>query len=86
LGRARRSLRSPGQTVTGTIICAISAGLIGFLPTGAYTSLALLRIGVGFGLAAAITPAYTLIVELTPTRQRTVITSFFVQFATVGGL
>lgn len=74
------------QTVTGTLICAISAGSIGFLPTGAYLWLAVLRIGVGFGLAAAITPALTLIVELTPTRRRTIITSFFVQFATVGGL
>jgi len=77
----RRSL-----TVSGTFICAVSAGLIGFLPTGAYLWLAVLRIGVGFGLAAAITPALTLIVELTPTRRRTLITSFFVQFAAVGGL
>lgn len=74
------------QTVTGTVICAISAGLIGFLPTGAYWMLAALRILVGFGLAAAITPALTLTVELTPTRWRTSITSFYVLFASVGTL
>jgi len=44
----------------------------------------LLRIVVGFGLAAAITPALTLILELTPTRRRTLITSFFAQFAAAG--
>ena len=44
------------QIVTGTFICAVSAGLIGLLPTGAWGLLALLRILVGFGLAAAVTP------------------------------
>jgi len=74
------------QTVTGTLICGVSAGLIGFLPTGAYLPLALLRILVGFGLAAAITPALTIVVELTPTRWRTGITSLFVLTASLGPL
>ena len=74
------------QTVTGTLICGVAAGLIGLLPEGAYLALAALRILVGFGLAAAITPALTIIVELTPTRWRTSITSFFVITATLGGL
>ena len=72
------------QIVTGTFICAISAGLIGLLPTGAWGLLALLRILVGFGLAAAATPALTIVVELTPTRFRTGVTSFYVVFASAG--
>lgn len=74
------------QIVTGTFICAISAGLIGFLPTGAWVPLALLRILVGFGLAAAVTPALTIVVEFTPTRFRTGVTSFYVVFASAGTL
>ena len=74
------------QTVTGTFICGISAGLIGFVPTGAWILLAVLRFFVGFGLAAGITPALTIIVELTPTRWRTGMTSFFIVFASAGTL
>src|ERR1700674_5613345 len=40
------------QTVIGTFICGISAGLIAFVPTGAWVVLAILRFLVGFGLAA----------------------------------
>lgn len=72
------------QIVTGTFICAASAGLIGALPTGAWALLALLRILVGFGLAAAVTPCLTIVVELTPTRWRTGMTSFYVVFASAG--
>jgi putative MFS transporter len=74
------------QIVTGTFICAVSAALIGVLPTGAWVLLALLRILVGFGLAAAITPCLTIVVELTPTRWRTGMTSFYIVFASVGTL
>ena len=74
------------QIVTGTLICAVSAGLIGFLPAGAWIALAVLRILVGFGLAAAATPCLTIIVEQTPTRWRTGMTSFFVVFASAGTL
>ena len=74
------------QTVTGTFICGISAGLIGLLPTGAWIALAVLRFFVGFGLAAGVTPALTIVVELTPTRFRTGMTSFYVVFASAGTL
>ncbi len=74
------------QTVSGTVICGIAGGLIGFLPTGAFVSLAVLRFFVGFGLAAAITPALTIIVELTPTRWRSGLTSLFVAAASFGPL
>ena len=72
------------QTISGTFICGLAAGLIGFLPTGAYLPLAVLRIFVGFGLAAAITPALTILVELTPTRWRSGLTSLFVATASLG--
>lgn len=74
------------QTVSGTFICGISAGCIGLLPTGAWVALALLRFFVGFGLAAGVTPALTLVVEQTPTRWRTSMTSFFIVFASGGTL
>jgi len=74
------------QTVTGTIICGVCAGCIGFLPTGAWIGLAVLRFLVGFGLAAGVTPALPLLVEQTPTRWRTGITSFFIVFASAGTL
>jgi putative MFS transporter len=72
------------QTVTGTLVCGVSAGLIAFLPTGAFVWLAILRIFVGFGLAAAITPALTIVVEMTPTRWRTGMTTAFVLSASAG--
>ena len=74
------------QTVSGTLICGVSAGLIGLLPTGAWVALAVLRFIVGFGLAASVTPALTMVVELTPTRWRTGMTSFFIVFASAGTL
>jgi MFS family permease len=45
-----------------------------------------LRFLVGFGLAAGVTPALTIVVEQTPTRWRTGMTSFFVVFASAGTL
>lgn len=74
------------QTVTGTLICGIAAGCIGLLPTGAWVALAVLRFFVGFGLAAGVTPALAMVVEQTPTRWRTGITSFYVVFASAGTL
>ena len=74
------------QTVTGTLICGIAAGSIGLLPTGAWIALAVLRFCVGFGLAAGVTPALTIVVEQTPTRWRTGMTSFYVVFASAGTL
>ncbi|HEV2301349.1 MAG TPA: MFS transporter [Stellaceae bacterium] len=74
------------QTVTGTFICGIAAGSIGLLPTGAWIALAVLRFFVGFGLAAGVTPALTIVVEQTPTRWRTGMTSFYVVFASAGTL
>jgi putative MFS transporter len=75
-----------GLSVIGTFICGICAGCIGFLPQGAWIGLAVLRFLVGFGLAAGVTPILPMVVEQTPTRWRTGITSFFVVFASAGTL
>jgi putative MFS transporter len=74
------------QMIIGTFICGGGAALIGFVPDGAWHLFALLRFVVGIGLTAAAVPSLTMIVELTPTRHRTSVTSFFVVFATAGGL
>ncbi|HEX4171253.1 MAG TPA: MFS transporter [Acetobacteraceae bacterium] len=73
------------QIVIGTCICAVSAGLIAFIPEGAWPLFAILRFFVGVGLTAAVTPSLTIVVELTPTRCRTFATSFYVVFASAGG-
>ena len=73
-------------TVIGTFICGICAGCIGFLPQGAWMGLAVLRFLVGFGLAAGVTPVLPMVVEQTPTRWRTGVTSFFIVFASAGTL
>jgi putative MFS transporter len=75
-----------GLSVIGTFICGICAGSIGFLPQGAWIGLAALRFLVGFGLAAGVTPILPMVVEQTPTRWRTGITSFFIVFASAGTL
>ena len=74
------------QLVSGYLICAIGAGAIAFVPDGNWQLFAILRFAVGFGLAAAAVPSLTLIVEITPTRARTVVSSLAVVFATVGTL
>jgi MFS transporter, putative metabolite:H+ symporter len=73
------------QIVIGTFICAFSAGLIAAIPEGAWWLFAILRFFVGVGLTAAVTPSLTVVVELTPTRHRTIATSFYVVFASAGG-
>jgi putative MFS transporter len=72
--------------VIGTLICAISSGLVAFIPNNAWLLFAVLRFFVGIGLSAAVTPSITIIVEVTPTRIRTTATSFYLVFFSVGGL
>jgi MFS transporter, putative metabolite:H+ symporter len=71
--------------VVGTFICGIGAALNGLVPNGQWLLFAALRFIVGVGLTAAVVPALTIVVELTPTRHRTPVTSFYVVFATAGG-
>jgi putative MFS transporter len=77
LGRKR-------QLVFGYLICALGAGGIALIPDGAWLAFAALRVAVGFGLAAAAVPSLTMIVEVTPTRVRTIVSGLAVVFSTVG--
>jgi MFS transporter, putative metabolite:H+ symporter len=72
------------QIAFGYLICALGAGGIALIPTGAWQLFALLRIAVGFGFAAASVPALTMIIEITPTRFRTVVTSLWVASHSIG--
>ncbi len=74
------------QMIIGTFICAVAAGLIGLVPSGSWQIFAILRFFVGVGLTAGVTPSLTILVELTPTRSRTLLTSFYIVFASAGGL
>jgi MFS transporter, putative metabolite:H+ symporter len=71
--------------VIGTLICAASSGLMGIVPSGAWEVFAVLRFFIGVGLTAGVTPSLAIQVELTPTRHRTVLTSFYLVFASAGG-
>jgi MFS transporter, putative metabolite:H+ symporter len=77
LGRKR-------QIAFGYLICAIGAGSIALIPSGAWQLFALPRIAVGFGFAAAGIPALTMMIEITPTRYRTVMTSLWVASHSIG--
>ncbi len=61
--------------VAGVTLCALGAGSISLIPDGAWMLFAALRFVVGFGVGAAASVAVPLIVEYTPTRHRTIITS-----------
>ena len=73
------------QMVIGTFICAFSAALIGFIPEGSWQLFAILRFFVGWPDGGGY-PSLTTLVELTPTRHRTLLTSFYLVFASAGGL
>jgi putative MFS transporter len=70
--------------VSGTFICAFGAAAIAVIPDGAWAVFAALRFLVGFGLGGSFAPATTMVVEITPTRHRTVVASLFVISATLG--
>jgi putative MFS transporter len=61
--------------VAGVALCALSSGSVALIPEGAWILFAILRFFVGFGVGAAASVALPLIVEYTPTRNRTIITS-----------
>ena len=73
------------QIIIGGFICAVSSALIALVPDRGWWEFAILRFFVGVGLTAAVTPSLTIMVELTPTRHRTIITSFYLVFASAGG-
>src|SRR6202171_2096591 len=62
----------------GGLLFSLAAGGCGLIPDGSWILFALLRFGVGFGMAAAVTAQGPLIVEITPTRYRTFVSSILV--------
>jgi putative MFS transporter len=72
--------------VLATFISGACAGAVGLIPHNAWALFALLRFGVGFGLAGAATAMSALIVEFTPTKWRTMLTGLPTVAATVGTL
>src|ERR1700744_1859268 len=61
--------------VVGVALCALSSGAVSMIADGAWIVFAILRFFVGFGVGAAASVAVPLIVEYTPTRNRTIVTS-----------
>jgi putative MFS transporter len=61
--------------VAGVVLCALGAGSVSLIPDGAWILFTALRFVVGFGLGAAAAVGVPLIVEYTPTRHRTILTS-----------
>ena len=72
--------------VVCSFICAVAAGSIALIPVGSVVMFTVLRFIVGFALGGTVTPFNTLLVETTPTRYRTVLSSLGVVFPTVGGV
>jgi putative MFS transporter len=62
----------------GGIVFALGAAAIAFIPDGAWIQFSLLRFVVGCGSMAATTAQNPLIVEITPTRYRTFVSSMMV--------
>ena len=67
--------RKPLAGGRNSTLCALGAGSVSLIPDGAWVMFAVLRFIVGFGVGAAATIAVPLIVEYTPTRHRTILTS-----------
>lgn len=75
LGRLADQYGRKLALVLGGFICAAAAGSVALLPAGAWIGFALLRFLVGFGYGGASVTQLALIVEFTPTRHRTLISS-----------
>jgi putative MFS transporter len=56
-------------------MCSLGSGSVSMIPEGAWLLFAALRFVVGFGVGAAAAVTIPLVVEYTPTRHRTIVTS-----------
>jgi MFS transporter, putative metabolite:H+ symporter len=75
-----------GPVVIGAFICAAGAGAAGLAPSGSWQVFAVLRLLVGVGETAGVIPALIILVELTPTRRRTLLVALYLVCATIGSL
>lgn len=72
--------------IMGTTLYSLCAGAISLVPDGAWILFSVLRFLVGVGLGAAATAQNAIIVEIAPTRYRTVIGSAMNAPVTIGVL
>ena len=84
LGRLADRIGRKRIVVAGGVICAIGAGALSLAPEGSWIIFALIRVVVGFGYGGAGASTFALIVEHTPTRWRTLLTSSLGVVAGVG--
>ena len=84
LGRLADRIGRKPIVVAGAVICALGAGALALVPEGAWGLFALIRVVVGFGYGGAGASTFALIVEHTPTRWRTLLTSSLGLAAGVG--
>ncbi|MGA2992790.1 MAG: MFS transporter, partial [Candidatus Korobacteraceae bacterium] len=68
----------------GGLIFSVGCGGCALLPDGAWLSFSALRFLVGFGMAGAITTQNALVVEMTPTRYRTFLSSLMIAPVALG--
>ena len=84
LGRLADRIGRKRIVVAGAVICAAGAGALALVPEGAWGLFALIRVVVGIGYGGAGASTFALIVEHTPTRWRTPLTSSLGAVAGVG--
>jgi putative MFS transporter len=72
--------------VSGSLLCSVAAASIAFIPDGDWVMFALLRFLVGVGYAGASVTQLALIVEFTPTRYRTLLSSLILAPVAAGML
>ncbi len=70
----------------GGLIFAIGCGACALMPTGAWIMFSVCRFVVGFGMAGAVATQNALVVEITPTRYRTYISSLMMAPVAMGTL
>ena len=84
LGRLADRIGRKRIVVAGAVVCAAGAGALALAPDGAWVLFALIRVVVGIGYGGAGASNFALIVEHTPTRWRTHLTSSLGAFAGIG--
>lgn len=70
--------------VLGVLICGFSSGLIAFIPDDGWIHFTVLRFLVGFGLSFGAAAALPALIEFSPTRYRTLVSSLVVVPITFG--
>jgi putative MFS transporter len=72
--------------IAGTFLYPVAAGLIAVIPDHAWILFSILRFLIGVGMAGAITTQIPLLVEVTPTRWRPIVTGAMVVPVSLGVL